>query len=546
VWPLLLLTALAAVQRIDRMPLFEPDEGRNAEVAREMAASHGWVTPRFHGLPYLDKPALYFDAIVASYRLFGINEAAARLPSLLFAVGTVFATFLLGRALWDRATAGLAMVVLATAPLFFGFARIVIFDVPLACFVVLSWWAAERGRRGAAWGHPLAWVFMALAVLVKGPVGLLMGIVGHVAMALGQPGPRRLGRFFHPLHLALFAAVLAPWVATMEIRNPGFLHYVLLVETVERVTRPTFQRTGPLWYYAPVLLLGLFPWSLVALARLPAWLGKWRTWIAPSTERGVGLAALLIVTILSLSSSKLGGYVVPVVPLLALLFARAALGAEDHPMAWTVAPGVALLLLGIVQLAAASGHLPLARHLHQSPELESALDSLLLRAGAMTVVFGGVLVALRGRRAAAPWVVALYLPVVAFPAFGPLETFFEQISSRSLARAIVSAGGPDARVAALRCFPTGIDWYLERVIPVVTDDGHEITSTYVARNFDALRVQGAGLWTTSELAERSHDGGVDFLITKAGATPTEPAESLGVFHKYRLWRIPRASGAGMP
>jgi 4-amino-4-deoxy-L-arabinose transferase-like glycosyltransferase len=379
IWLFLLFAALAAVQRVDRMPLFDPDEGRNAEVAWEMKASGQWVVPQFHGLPYLDKPALYFDAVAASYALFGKSEAAARLPSLLFAAATLLATFLLGRALFDPATAGFATVVLATSPLFFGFARIVIFDVPLACVVVLSWWAAERGRQGAPWGHPLAWAFIGVAVLIKGPVGLLLGVIGHVAMALGQPAPRRLGGFFHPLHLALFALVIAPWVTAVELRRPGFLRYALLTETVERLTRPTFQRTGPVWYYAPVLLLGLLPWSFVALARVPAWLRARRGGLPAASERGLDFAAVVIVAFFSLSKSKLGGYVLPVLPLLALRIARSARRAGERPATWSVAPGLALVGLGVALLAAGAGDLALAPRLRQPADLEPALDALLWR-----------------------------------------------------------------------------------------------------------------------------------------------------------------------
>src|SRR5262252_456338 len=393
------------------MPLFEPDEGRNAEVAREMTVSGDWVAPRLHDLPYLDKPALYFDAVALSQRIFGKSEGAARLPSLLFAAGAVLATFLLGRALWADATAGFAAVVLATSPLFFGFARIVIFDIPLTCFVVLAWWAAERGRRGAGWGYPLAWVFIGIAVLVKGPVGLLLSVVGHVGMALGQTPPRRLGRFFHPLHVVLFAIVLTPWVAAMEARHPGFLRYALLVETMERLTRPTFQRTGPIWYYAPVLLLGLLPWSLVAIARAPQWIQGRSRWLVASPERGVGLAAAVLVLFFSLSKSKLGGYVLPVLPLLALLIARSAQRAAERRGTWSVVPGVLLVLLAAALLVLGLSDFALAPHLKQPPDLEPALDTLLLRAGAIASIVGLALLLLgRARAVAAPWILALYVP----------------------------------------------------------------------------------------------------------------------------------------
>jgi hypothetical protein len=147
---------------------------------------------------------------------------------------------------------------------------------------------------------------------------------------------------------------------------------------------------------------------------------------------------------------------------------------------------------------------------------------------------------------AAPWILALYVPIQGFFIAGPLEAFMDRISSRALAQTLVTAGGTDARVVAVRCFPTGIDWYMNRIVPVVTENGSEITSTYVARNFDALRAHSQALWTARELDERRARGEVDFLITAHGATPEPSAVPLGDFHKYRLWRIPRAPAAQKP
>jgi 4-amino-4-deoxy-L-arabinose transferase-like glycosyltransferase len=549
VWPILVLALLAAVFRIDRMPLLEPDEGRNAEVGRELAESGRWVVPTFHGLPYLDKPILYFDSIALSFRILGRSEAAARLPSVIWAIGAVLGTFGLGRLLFARGEAWAGAAILATAPLFLGFARTVIFDMALTCWVVLAWGFAEMGRRGSRWGYPASWAATALAVLTKGPVGLLLPILGHAAMALGQSPPRRLGRFFHPLHIAVFLAVLAPWVAMMEVRHPGFLRYALIVETVERLTRPTFQRNGPIYYYLPVLVLGFLPWSLVILARIPAWARDARRRLAPSPERGLVLASLVIFAFFSLSRSKLGGYVLPAFPLLALLVARLARGAAEARGAWILTPAVALAVLGGLLAVAARNGLALAGLLHLSPALEAPLETLLLRVGVWSVVLAAALLALgtARRAAAAPVLLALYCPVVAFLGAGPLTSYAEENSSRALAAAIRGHGGADARVATVGCFPSSLDYYLARVVPVVTDTGQELTSTYVARDFRRLRDEGhEGIWSTREFASRLDRGEVEFVIAKGDEPPAAGLVYLGRFQKYGLWRTTtshRAAGA---
>jgi 4-amino-4-deoxy-L-arabinose transferase-like glycosyltransferase len=536
-WLLLALTAFAVCHGIDRMPLLDPDEGRNAEVAREILAGRDWIQPVFHGLPYPDKPVLYFDAVALSLRAFGIREWAARLPSVLFAAGAALATFLLARTLWDSATARLATVVFATSPLFLGFARIVIFDMALTCFVVLAWWAAERGRRGAQWGPPVAWACIGLAVLTKGPIGLLLGVIGPVAMALGQPGPRRLTHFFSPLGIAVLVMVLAPWVVAMEMRLPGFLRYALLVETVERLTQPTFHRSGPIHYYLPVLLLGFLPWSLVAIARLPASLRALPR--VNSAELGAGLAATAIVVFFSLSSSKLPGYVLPAFPWLALLVARAALRVNAHPAAWTVVPGVTLALLGIAEIGAASSGMELAPRLRLPVALEPALDRMLVRIGILALALGATLIALRALRrpGAAPALLALHTPFLAFLIAGPLTAYAEQNASRALARAIGVHGGARDGAVAVHCFPNGIDWYLGRIVPIVTETGGEVTSAYVARNVEALRARHPDiLWSESDLAEHLARGDADLLITRRRDAPPAGAAPLGEFGKYLLWR----------
>ena len=168
---LLLAMAIAAVMlfaRLGQLPLRDPDEGRNAEVAREMAEAGAWLTPTYNGLVYLDKPAFYFKTVAISFRVFGESEWAARLPSALFAVGILAMTFRFCRKEYDELTARLAIIVVASTPSFFALARHVIFDMTLAFFVsgaIFAGYFAEaiEGSRRRNWylsrgfrgrGHP--------------------------------------------------------------------------------------------------------------------------------------------------------------------------------------------------------------------------------------------------------------------------------------------------------------------------------------------------------------------------------------------------------
>src|SRR5262245_24691456 len=167
------LAATLLFARLGELPLIDPDEGRNAEVARELVDSFAWVVPTYNGLPYLDKPILYFHAVALSFRAFGYSEAAARLPSVLSAALLLGVMFVFCRRFYGERTAALAVLVLSTMPLMIGFARLVIFDMPLALFMtvaILAGFLAEEHD-----GSPRhRWLLLgaaaaAVATLLKGP-----------------------------------------------------------------------------------------------------------------------------------------------------------------------------------------------------------------------------------------------------------------------------------------------------------------------------------------------------------------------------------------
>ena len=541
----ILLGLFAVCWGINRIPLIDPDEGRNAEVAREMLARSDWIVPHFQGLPYLDKPALYFDAVALSQAVFGRSEASSRLPSVLFAAATAVASFLLGARLLGRRKALLGVGVLMTAPLFVGFARIVIFDMPLACFVTFALLFAEEGRRGRRWGFPLSWAATALAVLTKGPVGLLLPILGFVMLSLGQEPPRRIGRYFHPLNILLFFAVALPWVIAMEIRNPGFLRYVFVIETFERLTRPTFHRTGSVFYYVPVLLLGLLPWSIAALGRVPAWIRGLGGFARPSAERGLLLASAAIVLFFSFSTSKLGGYILPAFPLLAILVGGEAARLRGRPGGFAFVPGIALFLLGAAfSLGFTRGMI--AHSLRQPEALMGAAQALLLRVGVVSITFGAALIALAAARRAAPafLILGLWLPLVVALGRGPMLLYAEENSSRRLAVELRRLAGDDVRVASLECFPIGLDYYMGRVVPIATSTGEEITSTYVARYLDKFR-QGEtpGIWSPEELAVRASRKEVDIIVTRGHIDLNGSYELAALVGRFALWRPASAAPA---
>src|SRR5579871_4709896 len=279
----LLLVAVVTLPffyRLGAWPLFDPDEGRNAEVAREMVASGRWGVPRFDGQPYLDKPALFFWAVATAFRVGGVGETTARLPSALAAVATVGLTFAIAHLLFGARRGVLAAGIVATSPLVLVFARLVIFDMLLTALVTAALYCLLRARLGGAPARwlPAAGAAMGLATLTKGPVGIAVPLLVWLAGRGALPPPARRARAVDVAAAGLVAAaVVVPWLACVLRSEPGFLRYALVDETWLRLTSSArFHRGGPPYYYLETLAWALGPWLVMLLAGAPGLVRRWR------------------------------------------------------------------------------------------------------------------------------------------------------------------------------------------------------------------------------------------------------------------------------
>jgi 4-amino-4-deoxy-L-arabinose transferase-like glycosyltransferase len=473
-------------------PLLEPDEGRNAEIAREMVATGDYLVPHLDGLPYLDKPVLFFAVDALAIRLLGPTELAARLPALLFALATAalvagFAVRLFGREVAHAAS--IAGTAAAAAPLAVAFSRTVIFDSMLTFLITLALIAfylaiEERaaGRGALAWSA-LAWVAMALGVLTKGPVALVVVLLVVVPYSLW----RRAGRaLWYPLGPLLFLGLILPWVWAMSRQVPEFLHYALVSETWRRLTTDQFERTGPIWYFLPCLLVGTLPWSFVVL-------GAWRR--LGLRDAGGRLDPRLVFLLLwlalpfllfSLSHSKRPQYILPLVPAVALLLTAAWRGEDRRPLPGVRAGAWAWTGLGLVLLAAGFA-LPRLHGIHGLDKLPAGQGATVARAAlawGLAALLGGIGAWLGAARKEAA-LIALALPAVAMPfLFAPaLRTVGDDFSSRDLAAAIAPHLGPGVLVVGVRAYPTALPFYLGRTILVTSPRGRELTSNYIIDSY---------------------------------------------------------------
>lgn len=473
-------------------PLLQPDEGRNAEIAREMLQSGAWLVPSYNGLPYLDKPAFFFKAVALSFRLFGENEAAARLPSALFGLATLVLIHRFCRIHYGAATAAAAVLVIATSPLFFAFSRYVIFDMTLGFFVsatILACFSAtvSEGRRRRRF-YLLAAAMAGLATVVKGPVGFIIPtLVMAVFHAWG--GEWTWWReAFGRRKVAVFLAIVVPWFAGVSLQHPDFPYYGLVKESFQRFTTSEFRRTAPFYYYALVIGLCFFPWSLLLPeAAVKAWRSRtsWR-----AVDRLFVVWALVVVGFFSLSQSKLPGYILTAVIALGVLVARllvrawrlrngsvagAIIRRGSLCFALLAAPMTILCLMPLLEPDAVQSIAPrAARYL---PDLTGALVWL----ARLSVVCGGLALIAFLRRDAR-------LSAAAFLLFGmllvPLLTAYMPVyadhrSASALAERMPPLGD-DTIVACYRCYPNGYSFYTKRGVTVITNqDGYELQSNYI-------------------------------------------------------------------
>ncbi len=339
--------------------LLGPDEPRYVAIAREMAETGDWVTPRLQGTPWFEKPILLYWAVGACFKLFGPSEAVARIPSGL---ATVLAALMLGWLAYRMTSRGSGEAAFLTALIVpstvgaVGFGRAATTDMlfsgllagALVCAAEIVW-QPLRGRRKLGW--EVAWgVALGLAALAKGPAAILLA---GGSVALWVIATRRFAdafRLVNVVSLVAFAFVALPWYVLCAMRNPDFFRVFFISHNFERFLTPVFQHVQPFWFFAPVLLLGLVPWAaLLALgAREIAEMLRLRRW-AESQGLFVLCWALFPLIFFSISKSKLPGYILPALLPLAMLCGRALarVTVENEALACRIVAAVGVTFLAI-------------------------------------------------------------------------------------------------------------------------------------------------------------------------------------------------------
>jgi 4-amino-4-deoxy-L-arabinose transferase-like glycosyltransferase len=340
-------------------PLTHPDEGRYAEIPREMLVSGDWVTPHLNDVPYLEKPPLQYWATALVYRVFGTNEWSARLCVTLSAWLNVVLVFLLGRRLWNTNTGAIAAALLSSSVLFFAMGQLLTLDMlftfllnAMLCGFCMAQVNRDSARDASGWWMLLSWAMLGLAILTKGIVAVLIaGAVLTIYMVWQRDWDAwRTLRLLPGIAIVLIVTV--PWFVLVSRANPDFLQFFFVHEHLQRYLTDSAQRVEAWWYFIVILAAGVLPWTwqmFSALAR------GWRTNSPPGqfdAGRLLWVWSVFLLVFFSLSRSKLAPYILPVLPALALLTAARETSAPTRSLdlsAWIMlASAVAVIAFTLI------------------------------------------------------------------------------------------------------------------------------------------------------------------------------------------------------
>ena len=365
---LVLLSSITFLAGLGRPAIGDSDEAFYAEAGREMVELGDWLTPHYNYEFRFQKPILFYWLVAGSFSTLGVGEAQARLWAGLAGMGLALVTFVIGRRSYDEATGLLAGAIVATAFGYFSIGRLALPDLPLAFFITLGILAALAGTVDED-EHAGRWLLLAgfalgCAFLTKGPVGVVVPVV--VIGPIWALERRRLRlSVSHAAAALLVAAMVAfPWYVAMTlVHGRAYLDSFFLGDNLERFATTRFNDPRPLWFYLPITVGGMLPWTPLALAAIPP-IARWaktRRQLATRTLRML-VWAFLPLAFFTASIGKQPRYILPILPPLAVLLAetimtRVRARSGRDPLLQGTAAIVAALLAGLAFLLYRARHL---------------------------------------------------------------------------------------------------------------------------------------------------------------------------------------------
>jgi 4-amino-4-deoxy-L-arabinose transferase-like glycosyltransferase len=497
-WPLLCVGAAIAIclfGQLGAIGLTGPDEPRYVWIARAMAQTGDWVTPRLYGQPWFEKPILYYWAAAIGFRLHLSTEWAARLPSAFAALAAALAIAWLARRFygrsenWESDPGLIAPLIFSTSVAGIAFARAATSDMMFSACITLAMAcaarllsdnsvvrAAQNPTRGSRQRQTatllLLGAFLGAGTLAKGPAAVILAAGAVVIWAAATRRWREAFGFAHPLAILAFCVVALPWYVICALRNPDFLRVFILQHNFERYLTPLFQHRQPFWFFGPVFLAAMLPWTILlwpaAQEGLRLWRGKsWRD------SPGFFFACWAVFPILffSASQSKLPSYILPAIAPAALLCAIAAIRAFEPGPNGAATVGVGLAATWI---ALAIGAFVFVRRMDwtaNDPYATSNAVPLTIYTGLILLIAAAVAMGIAGLRGQSRWTLGICAGCLVASLVAADLVILPKIEGRYSARPYAEFLRNDAHPNRIftyqlpRAWNYGLTFYFERELP---------------------------------------------------------------------------------
>lgn len=443
--------------------LFDPDEGRSAEVAREMVATGQWLVPTINFGQFHDKPAFYYWLIAGALRLFGPSDFAVRLPGVVAALCTVIATGVWAAKYFGRSTGLLAALILTTTLGFVGMSRIVLTDATFSCWLVAAlfyggaWWLDGRRAQWPAWPF---YLLIALATLTKGPVAPVLAVLVFVPFAwlTGSPLPLRALRVVQGGLILLVVA--GAWYAAAAMAAPQYIWNFLWNHNVRRFAEGGGGHSANALTFLYLLPAAYLPWSLYFPTTVAVLVRSART---GPTARPIVFCLVWVAAVVgffSIGGSKLVTYVLPAFPPLAVLVASALSVVATADVDADVPAWVHQTILGILCALSVVGAIALLAFLHQvAPERWMLAACPLAAVVPLGLAMRGVA---NGSHSAALAAVAAFTLFDAGLYYSAVAPALDDVYSLAEPARLVRASGDHVAIYTYRTSAYSMEYYAER------------------------------------------------------------------------------------
>ena len=471
-WLMLLAFVIIWFGNLEYRKLIRPDEGRYAEIPREMVVSGDWTTPRLNDLKYFEKPPLQYWATAVAYEVFGEHQWTSRIWAALTGFMGVLLAWYTGTRLFGREAGIYAALLLGSSMLYAMMSHINTLDMGVTFFITLGIFSLllaqkeEQDAQRRNW-MLLAWAALALAVLSKG----LMGVILPGAALFLYSAFNRDIVIWKRMHwisgLLVFLLIAVPWFVLVIKANPEFFQRFFIYEHFERFTTKVHGRYQPWYYFVPILLLGMLPWTALmfdALAR--AWRGSVQKAKSFSPDRFLLVWVVFVYVFFSISDSKLPSYLLPMFPSLALLMGKQLAEMTGRRLFWLTVPSliVVAIILGIIPFAARmSADTPLQLQMYTDYSVW-----LVVAASIWLIGVGGALWLLRSENKMVAVIVLAFTSLLFSQlATSGYNTIARERSSYILADAIKPLIKPDVPFYSVFCYEQTLPFYLKRTFTLV-------------------------------------------------------------------------------